>query len=445
MPVLYDDILLLILEHVHNQADRLRLLLVCRHWHWLLFSKAYERVSVSEKRIYRLVCSIHRNPEIGASIRDLSVLWCPGSGRGDYDVAMFRDSVQAASQLTEDCEKWERELSRGNPDAWLAVLVLSLEAVTSLSLSCGNRSPYFIPMLARATAAAAAREKPFDSKPVLQRLERVAAKTESHAISFPAADFLPFFCLPAMRVFSATALHEDCNWHSVPKPTPGTSGIKELRLGGCPGRCNGIEGMADYVASCANLEVFIYQHERTIDRQGRSLHFHPRGFYTALLTQRHSLRVLRLNIVREKNRPDGFNGFGFPSLFEFHQLRELQIPLRMLLEFGPDDQPTISLPEVLPQSLEHLCLAYSREGDTDVVVRNLHSMVEQRGARFPRLRELKVQPFALEQVPVARGSYIVTLEAPMWVKQAFAPLTMACDKLGIQFGFDNGRGLKIAS
>lgn len=445
MPILYDDILLLILEHVDSQADRLRILLVCRHWYCLLFPKAYERVSVFQTQIYRLVCSTHRNPEIGASIRDLSVEWCQGSEKGGYDVAMFRDSILAASRSSEDCEKWECELARGSPDAWLAVLVLSLEAVTSLSLKCTSQLPYFISMLARA-AAAGSREKPFVSKPVLQRLERVVAKTESRAIAFPAADFLTFFRLPAMRVFSATTLHEDCNWPSVPKPTPGTSGIKELRLGGSTGRCTGIEGMADCIASCANLEVFLYQTDRKVGGwENRHLNFHPRGFYTALFTQRHSLRVLRLNNWGEQYWRDGFDEFGFLSLFEFHQLRELQIPIRMLLQFGPDHRPTMSLPEVLPPSLEHLCLAYGCERDTDAVIQNLHSMVEQREARFPRLRELIVQPFALEGVPVARGSSVVTLEPLLWMKQAFAPLTMACDKLGIQFGFDNGQSLKIAS
>jgi hypothetical protein len=48
-----------------------------------------------------------------------------------------------------------------------------------------GHSDYFIPMLARA----AAQDKPFDSKPVLQRLERVTLEIDEIDISFEAVDY----------------------------------------------------------------------------------------------------------------------------------------------------------------------------------------------------------------------------------------------------------------
>ncbi|KAJ5166414.1 uncharacterized protein N7482_005195 [Penicillium canariense] len=438
MVVLYDDIIFLIFDHIFDIKDRLQLLRVCRHWYGLLLPKVYESIRVEGNQAYGLVCSIQKNPEIGRSIRDLTLRWCYGhEANHKYSVEMFKDTLQQASPSIEHCTNWEKDLLNGEPDAWLALLTPSLEAVRSLELEYKGWSDYFFPMLARA----AARQKPFDSKPCFQHLEWVRARNEHNKTTYYASEFLPLFHFPAMQVFSASSLCEEPypNPLNISKPALGTSGITELDFGDCNSR----NGMADYITSCANLEVFNYQHQNQAVWGEAYCNFHPLAFYPALYTQRHSLRVLRLNNNGEIYGLDRFvddqdtEYSGFGSLAEFSQLRELRMLLRTLLQFGSNDQPAVSLLDVLPSSLEHLQLAGYCVEDFDVVLGNLQGMLAQRTERFPNLRRLEIQPVILERLASASfiGKDWSPYDIPKSVKQAFAPIKLACDELGIAFGF----------
>jgi hypothetical protein len=435
MPFPNNDILLLISEHLDNQKDKVHLLLVCRYWYSLLLPKAYQTTFIGREQIYFLARSIQKNPRIGAAIRNLTVEWDSGTRTGDYEVDMLMKTLRLATEPEDDLDldNWEEDLRRGCGDAWLAVLVLSLEFVKTMDLQLTYSSPYFFPMLRRI----AAKKNPFGSKPVLQHLERVYVWTESMKDHYNASELFPFFCLPAMRVFTGGGICED--EHTVAAPEPGTSGIRELDLGGFNTN-NGSKGMADFINSCANLEIFDYQHDNKAIWGESYLDFRPFQFYNALCSQQHSLRELRLNHrgeqysegMDDENEGD-WEGFG--SLAGFHRLRELQIPLRTLLQFGSTDQPKVSLVEVLPPSLEHLNLATCRDHDFDIVIKNLRGVLAHREERFPNLKRLEVQPDVLEVVSGAPGPYSRDFVVTEFTQQSFAPVGIACRAMGIQFGF----------
>ncbi|KAJ6115216.1 hypothetical protein N7486_000994 [Penicillium sp. IBT 16267x] len=438
MAVLYDDILLLMLDHIVDTKDRLRLLLVYRHRYATFLPEAYERIRVQGDHIYWLVCSIQRNPRIGSAIHDLSVGACPLSSWAsiDYEMEMCKNAVQQASTFMDHYTNWEDSLLAGDSDAWLAVLAPSLENIRWLEIEYGDWPDYFLHILVRA----AAREKPFDLKPGFRRLETMRVRNDPNdpEATF-AGDFLPLFQFSAMRVLSITSLCEkpEPDAPKCPKPAPGTSGITELEFLDCNGR----NGMAAYITSCANLEVFDYQHQNKALWGNAYYSFLSLKFYTSLYTQGHSLRVLRLNnngdIDGEYDWSDD-NGVdyscvdysSFGSLVEFHQLRELRMPLRPLLQFARNDQPTVSLLEVLQTSLEHLQLAGYRDRDFDVVEENLQRMFAHR-EQFPNLKRIEIQPVVLESGLPASYDYKI----PDSVTRAFAPLKMNCDQLGIEFDF----------
>ncbi|KAJ5968829.1 hypothetical protein N7501_005077 [Penicillium viridicatum] len=428
---LSNDIFLLISEHLDGQSDQLNLLLVCRDWYLIFLPKAYKTVSVDAPKIYPLSRAVRNNPRIGTAIQNLSVDWYRSKSEhgNDYDVDGLVETLKQADDAADDLAAWEESLRTGCPDAWLTVLVLSLESIKNMTLRFSH-SPYFLPMVTRI----AANGNLSSPKPVLQRLESVDIWVDDSKEYYPAHELLPFFYLPAMRVFTAGGVCEvDPGIASL---KPGTSTIRKIDLGNSNTN-NGGNGFAEYIISCANLEIFDYQHENKCIWGEVYTDFCPLLFYNALCSQKHSLRELRLNNNGETGDSgfgedtEEFNGFG--SLAEFRQLRELRMPLRTLLQFGSSDRPKVSLLEVLPPSLEFLNLAHYHEEDFDIVNKNLQTTLAQR-ERLPNLKRIEIQPYTLV---MTKGAIIhsTNFRVQESTQQSFLPFDMACREMGIQFGF----------
>lgn len=440
MSILNNDVVLLIEDHLCYQPDKFSMMRVCRQWYALLLPRLFaRRIWVRREKIYPLVRCIQKNPNIGAAIQYLDVrldLEYESEGpEPKYDVRMVRAAVEGACDTRAEQSKWNRGLRKGDKDAWLAVLLQYLEGTTVLELGYSDKSDYFIPKLRRVVSQAS----PFNTKPVFQKLEKVNVSTDEVRIHLNASDCLPFFMLPAMRVFSADGLYEEYEEDLLyPKPSPGTSGIREMNLGRVGIGSNGSKGMADYITACGNLEILEYQHCNDTPPGHPSLSFHSGAFYRALTTQKTSLRVLRLNDSGQSMAwrcadafdNEEFNQFG--SLTEFHRLRELRISVRTLLQFGHGEHPTVSLSTVLPSSLECLYLSHYWDGDFDVVVANLTSVVTQRAERFSSLTKVRIQSSDVERVPRAEGGW--KLELPESIHQIFAPLAEIFLEAGIDFG-----------
>lgn len=445
--VLPDEILL----HICDQVSRglFNLLRVCRRWNKLFSSRAWRSVDVADspEQIIRLLTALQENPDIGPLIQHLKLhfsVWHEEYWEEDNlpDIKRFQPLVEQASHSSKHSENWINDLKSGITDAWVALLVPALEGVKSLELDFSSNSDYFLPMVARA----AARECPFDSKPVFQNLENVVIKMEDNVkSSYDMGDLLPFFCFPAIQSFSGHSIVEMSGtgyYKQYPQLSLMSSGLKKLNLG-LQGPCNGSHGFANAIKLCKGLEIFEYQHDDKVVWGDCYIPFIPRAFYISLFTQKDSLREIRLNNRgehpwhEEVDDPEEFLVGPFGSMTEFHHLRELQIPWGTLLQVDEDEQPTVRLSDVLPQNLEYLSLADCREDDFQVIVENLQDLLLFRQTRFPKLKILQVQPYTLEHIPGTDYYHSDSWKVPEPTRDAFASLEISCRETGIQFRFSN--------
>jgi hypothetical protein len=211
--------------------------------------------------------------------------------------------------------------------------------------------------------------------------------------------------------------------------------------------------MIEYISACANLEYFEYQHSNAANHGDVWLDFRPRRFHTSLLTQKHSLRVLRLNDcgVTKGVEDIGFEDEGiysgddveiepwFGSLIDFTELRELRIPVRNLLDLKRRNRgPGFSLEATLPCSLEYLCLARTDQAEFDTLEPQLRRLLALQGKSFPALRKLVIQLYQMELIPGIEPSSPIdkrNCRVPQSTKDAFEEVRRMCETVGVEFLF----------
>ncbi|PWY75815.1 hypothetical protein BO83DRAFT_436568 [Aspergillus eucalypticola CBS 122712] len=431
MDRLPDEILLLIVDNIVLFKDKYQFLLVCRRWRAVLFKAIYDYVWIEGSQIRPLLLAIQENPAIGSSIKYFRLHWWSSYTREkqNHDITSVLPLVNRISQSEEETREWEEALIEGNEDAWLGLLLMTMENMTSLLMHYTWGVKFFSRVLSRAAML----EKPFDTKPILQHLEDVGIdSSDDNKAWYPKNVFLPFFHLPSVRSVSLDSVVESMDTqidHPAFKPAKGTSPILELEFGANP---NGSKGMADFITSCANLEKFKYQHSNQVIWGERYMSFRPRAFHSALCTQKHSLQVLHLNDRGEMQEApfdddDDDDDSSVPptdwfgSVADFTKLWDLRIPTSTLLNFHlSDDHPRVSsLKEILPPGLKWLTLTHFESSQTDQVISNLLEVVACRKEKFPHFEEVEIQ------------TYWSDLQASSSVKEAFTPLIQAGEDAGV--------------
>jgi hypothetical protein len=194
-----------------------------------------------------------------------------------------------------------------------------------------------------------------------------------------------------------------------------------------------------YIAACANLEVFKYEHTLD-DMNGGFPVWNPRYLYQALTAQKHSLQVLYIgywDIVGGTfadvysllvHRPVLWS---FGPLVGFTQLREIDIPLGFFLQYPTGStQQTLHLGENLPSSVEKLCLAEILDRDFAVLASELCTMLSSRAVRFPWLAGIEL--YLLSMFPTGRQG--------IWFENVlddFEEVQEMCGAAGIQLRFSS--------
>ncbi|OJJ70009.1 hypothetical protein ASPBRDRAFT_130432 [Aspergillus brasiliensis CBS 101740] len=421
-----DELLLLIVDNILLSRDKYQFLLVCRRWRSVLFKAVYDYVVIDGSQIRPLLLAIQENPAIGSSIKTFGFHWWCEPDKQDHNITSVQPLVNRISQSEEETKEWEEALIEGSQDAWLGLLLLSMENITSLSMPYTWDLKFFHRVISRA----AIREKPFDTMPILQRLGRVWMESDDNKVWYPKNEFFPFFHLPALRSVRLDCVVESMDEqidHPAFKPAKGTSPVVELDLSNRP---NGSKGMADFITSCANLEKFRYQHSNQVIWGERYMNFRPRAFYSALCTQKHSLQVLHLNDGGETQQFDEYDDESDPivppidwfgSLAVFTKLWNLRIPVATLLNFHlSNERPRISsLKEILPSSLKWLGLTHFETSQTDQVLSNLLEVVACCKEKFPYLEEVEIQ------------SYWSNIHGNPSAKQPFMSLVQAGEDAGV--------------
>ncbi|KAJ9202662.1 hypothetical protein C8Q69DRAFT_448693 [Paecilomyces variotii] len=426
------EILLLILDALAETSDRFGLLKVCRNWNTALVSKVYSSVKVTffpEVYIVPFAQAIHKNTRLRSTVRELILpnFYADSYGASHYNASLFRGFLESFTDSAEELKRWEELLDVRETTAWLAVVLLLLKI--------SNTSTY--------TGA--------NSAPSLQ------SGRADGIHEYPVCDFAPFFKLPAMRALHLSGVHEahverfeKYRDFWIPLSLePGCSPVREIIVN----NSNCKHGMAEFIASCANLERFEYQHrnQALYERTYLSYRCHP--FHTALLTQKQSLQVLRLNdigiakwvLFEEADNPEARRHAWFGSLAEFTALRELRMPVRNLLQSTEGQEPNQSLVEILPPSIEYLCLAKTDMIEYTMLESQLRRLLDVRGQQFPNLQKIVLQLFQMEVFP---GEEEVRLKQKNWgvpprAKEAFADIMSICKQEGVEFSFVNDEDYQI--
>ncbi|KAJ9236340.1 hypothetical protein DTO166G5_4102 [Paecilomyces variotii] len=455
------EILLLILDALAETSDRFGLLKVCRNWNTALISKVYSSVKVTfvpEVYIVPFAQAIHKNTRLRSTVRELILpnFYADSYGRGasHYNARLFRGFLESFTDSAEELKRWEELLDVRDTTAWLAVVLLSLENLQHLDIHwsefCTEPTVGAVTKIANKTTSLL--DRPFP----LQRLEKLTIRADG-IHEYPVCDFAPFFKLPAMRALHLSGVHEahvdrfeKYRDFWIPLSLePGCSPVREIIVN----NSNCKHGMAEFIASCANLERFEYQHrnQALYERTYLSYRCHP--FHTALLTQKHSLQVLRLNdigiakwvLYEEADNPEARRHAWFGSLADFTTLRELRMPVRNLLQSTKGQEPNQSLVEILPPSIEYLCLAKTDMIEYTMLESQLRRLLDVRGKQFPNLQKIVLQLFQMEVFP---GEEEVRLKQKNWgvpprAKEAFADIMSICKQEGVEFSFVNDEDYQI--
>lgn len=106
---------------------------------------------------------------------------------------------------------------------------------------------------------------------------------------------------------------------------------------------------------------------------------------------------------------------------DFHRLRELQIGVRTILQYGTGEEPKVSLLDILPSSLDVLGLAHCYEKDYAAVIENLQTLLAHR-ERFRNIKRIQI-----------KFPWFDPKAAP----PCFKPVKEACGEMGITFSFIN--------
>ncbi|KAJ0417599.1 hypothetical protein BJY00DRAFT_289251 [Aspergillus carlsbadensis] len=457
------ELFLAIAGEVPEQIDRLNLLRVCRRWRDTFLEVAYGTLELDSAQVPQLVETLLGNSKIALSVRRLDILhWhSPGREPGNENVRVLVDEIASSPEEADD---WRSDLLRLNPNAWLAVLLLIVPNLTSLSWGDAWPSRWVTTLTLRASY----RDPPLDARPVLQSLSMVelpAVDLGNHIDYISIPQVVPFLHLPSIRhlylekvkdgIDSEDGWVQLCIDHPVLNAAAGTSPVETLRL---QAHCNLSFGAGILINSCANLKEFTYQHNNEI-REDEYRDFRPRAFRDPLLGQKQSLEVLHLSDRGESgigldepdDEEDDFEPADrwFGSFADFERLWDLRVRAQNLLNLHPrDSHHSLILKDVLPNSLKWLHVAHCDEEHCAVLVDGLLDVLRERAEaeRFPHLERIFIYAeIAESSQPQPAGPHRppADLRVSAAIRQRCAPLQAMCERAGITFNLSLGNDYKI--
>jgi hypothetical protein len=171
----------------------------------------------------------------------------------ESDDNLLETAEELARQISrspEEQKDWIKNLQTGNQDAWLALLLALVLNLTTLSREYCADAPRVTLVITRA----ACEEPLFDTRPALQWLETYIISNNIKNI-YPHWQFLLFFHLPLLRDVDLGSVKEVREWgrldHPAVSSASSTAPMESLVL---ESYCNGRNGMAEIITSCANLK-----------------------------------------------------------------------------------------------------------------------------------------------------------------------------------------------
>lgn len=400
MRVLPDDVLLLIGDFLKGHQDRYNLVFVCRRFHNLFLQLAYQAASLKScQHLQSFICSNLQRPELARAVRVLHFdCWQDKPATGHVDIAdekrpLLTNWVRTISQSDEERAQWEQDLQHGVSEAWIALLLPLISNLRRLRLIYPKNNAYLDRTLYRAVNG---------ERPTFRSLQEVSLSHLEDDADDTKGNFLPsqilsFFQLPLMRTLSADGVLESdsaLEARGLPPSSPLTdspSSISEITLNAS----NGSKGMEGLIASCSSLKTFKYQHS---DSHLHAEGYQPSAFYHSLAGSKNTLETLWLDTCGH-HLPFTIAGANethdewFGSLADFVALKDMRIRLPNLLDVRYQFEPSTSLSDILPRSLESLYIEGCKENTLLMLLNQVRMVLGQRTSRFPALRRVDIEGF----------------------------------------------------
>lgn len=447
------EILLLILDELKETKDCLRLLQVCRHWNKALFNKVYSSIEIEPETLLPLAETLQKNPRLKSLVYELHIPDCVSFESDEpqfYNRTLFHEFLESFTDNNEELTKWEEKLDTRDVHSWLAVVLISLPNLRHLGLNWQG-----LPVVESTLWAVSkiASKSPKEDLP-LQHLRILSSGPDELRMNCPTKQFIPFLKLPSMRALHLNGVVDiddggvENSIFNIPFDLPRrVSPVRELVLLGSSIQC----GLPETIAACAHLEHFEYQHHNQLDCVEEYRNYRCRPFRAALLPQKESLRVLRLNDVGVTKRiGESESDAGlyetdiweskaqawFGSLVDFVALKELRMPVRNLLDSTAGKEPYSALSEILPSGLEVLVLTKVDFIEYSMLEGQLRRFLGGREQQFPGLRKITLQTFQMEVVPGKEMSWgEINWRAPRRAETVFANVRSICEEQGVEFSF----------
>ncbi|KAB8258560.1 hypothetical protein BDV32DRAFT_151190 [Aspergillus pseudonomiae] len=341
-----------------------------------------------------------------------------------FDYGPLREQAKLVTRSEDETDYWMDEITIGNADAWVALLLTLLPNLQRLEIEFPYGSLWVRWVLKWAIAGR------LDSIPAFKSLSEVYVDWDSENVKACCRNIMPFFLLPSMRRLYASKLFDRLGmfeeaWVDRDDLTQVAqfSPVTHIEIDESDGQW----GMWKVVGICKNLQSFKYNHSGCVE-------FDPVTFHEELFPLRETLQTIWLGIQESShgncmevshhcNNP-------LPSFKDFTSLKTLRLRAKNLpglnLKSGRN-HASMTFAEALPSSLETLQIAdIGNRVNLRTLVRELQDHIEHALDSTPALREIAIE---------------LLLDSPR-MPRLLLDLDRACTKVGIKFyvcGTHDGR------
>ncbi|KAI9374873.1 hypothetical protein BJX61DRAFT_237155 [Aspergillus egyptiacus] len=457
MERLSNEIVHLIGDHLDNIQDCYNAVLISRRFKPLFSRALYRSVALKNRRqVLLLVRAFTKRPRLASFVRSLDFHdWQRESlqlalNLTEEDIAIGTSCARTLSHTAEEHRTWVEHLTEGHEEPWMAFPLTFVNNLQELNLTYPYSSTSSEPYMDRIFKRAAKLEKPFNQRPVFQRLRAVSLTVMSMEDRGEDSDgmgtidpdqVLAFFLLPSMRSFTVDSLTEYRPWrgevyddHEKERIPDGVSPIMEIN---CT-KSNGGYGFRTLLPACAALKSFKYQHwDEAVAVDG----FMPHEFYKTISRHKSTLETLWLDnlglhyTITGAGDNDHYNDV-FGSFADFSVLKDLRIRLPNLLDVQSGSDPWETLVDILPKTIETLYIEACREVALEMLVRQMLLVLQMRVDRFPAFRRLDIEGhFHGEEIEFVdwHGWEDVSGGIRASVYEKVEPLARVCGDAGVEF------------
>ncbi|GIJ91852.1 hypothetical protein Asppvi_010827 [Aspergillus pseudoviridinutans] len=353
---------------------------------------SYRPGTTEIEEVSQLLYAIVQCPEIASLVRVLQLgAWQTVLTReyGDhpdefhFDHDLVEKLVREATSDKERQEKWIKDLEQGVTDPWLALLIPRLTYLRKISFVWAYGADYVSTMLVEAAEA---------ENSVFPYLEEVWAAHCDTEGGTEAEVMLPFFRFPAMRKLGGFMLH---TWLGAEEPSDrillkglemGSSNITDIDL---KNTC-APNGLQNWIRTCKMLETFRLSDggvnvAENVTNWGK--------IYRDLCHHKTTLQAISLSddpdTLEEEQDREVFMG----SFADFTSLRILRVPCTGLAQLDDQERPMGRLVELLPSSLEILCICDAHRPSLEWTVDQCECLVNSDA--FPNLESICIESNAM--------------------------------------------------